>query len=127
MNKLLPVVIGGGLGAGARYLVCELMLSRLGPAFPWGTLTVNLLGSILLGVIAQLGLSGAAMSIELRLLLTTGFMGGFTTYSTFNYETLNLLQDGRWSAAALNVGLTLVACLAGGALGVIGARAAVGG
>ena len=67
------------------------------------------------------------MSIELRLLLTTGFMGGFTTYSTFNYETLRLLQDGRWSAAALNVGLTLVACLAGGALGMIGARAAVGG
>ena len=127
MNKLLPVVIGGGLGAGARYLLCELMLSRLGPAFPWGTLTVNLLGSILLGVIAQLGLSGASMSIELRLLLTTGFMGGFTTYSTFNYETLRLLQDGRWSATALNVGLTLVACLAGGALGMIGARAAVGG
>lgn len=126
MHKLLPVVIGGGLGAGARYLVADWMLQRFGAAFPWGTLTVNLVGSILLGLIAQLGLSSGAMSVELRLLLTTGLMGGFTTYSTFNYETLKLLQEGRAGAAALNVALTLVGCLAGGALGVLGGRAVSG-
>lgn len=123
MSRFLIVVIGGGLGSGARYLVCAALAERLGSAFPWGTFTVNLLGSFLLGAIATLGLSSATMSVEVRLLLTTGFMGGFTTYSTFNYETTGLLLEGRWGVAAANVGLTLVACLAGGMIGILGARA----
>lgn len=124
MSRFFIVVIGGGLGSGARYLVCTALAERLGVTFPWGTFTVNLLGSFLLGAIATLGLSSATMSVEVRLLLTTGFMGGFTTYSAFNYETLNLLLSERWIVGIANIGLTLVGCLLGGGLGVLAGRAA---
>ena len=127
MNRLLIVMFGGGVGSGARYLLSGWVAERLGAGWPYGTLAVNLLGSLALGFIAELGARSAAMSLEVRLLLTTGFMGGFTTYSTFNYETLKLLQDGRMGAAALNVGLTLLGALAGALLGVWAARALVAG
>lgn len=127
MNRLLIVMFGGGVGSGARYLLSGWVAERLGAGWPYGTLAVNLLGSLALGFIAELGARSAAMSLEVRLLLTTGFMGGFTTYSTFNYETLKLLQDGRMGAAALNVGLTLLGALAGAVLGVWAARALVAG
>ena len=126
MNKLLLVIVGGGLGSGARYLVSTWMLARLGPAFPWGTLTVNVVGSFLLGAIMQLGLSTNAIGADTRLLLTTGVMGGFTTYSTFNYETLRYLQDGNWSVALLNSFATFASCLVAGLLGVATVRMTVG-
>lgn len=126
MNKLFLVVLGSGLGGGARYLVSTWVLGRLGPGFPWGTLTVNVLGSFLLGVVMQVSLSTEAISPEVRLLLTTGFMGGFTTYSTFNYETLRLFQDGNWSVALINSTTTFVSCLVAGFFGVAVTRLAVG-
>jgi CrcB protein len=126
VNKLLLVVLGGGLGSGGRYLVSTAMLSWLGPAFPWGTLTVNVVGSFLLGALMQLGLSTDVISADTRLLLTTGFMGGFTTYSTFNYETLRYLQDGNWTLAAVNATATFAACLLAGILGIAAVRAAFG-
>ncbi|MSP54398.1 MAG: fluoride efflux transporter CrcB [Myxococcales bacterium] len=118
MNQLLLVVLGGGVGSGARFLVSAWMLDRFGASFPWGTFTVNVVGSFLLGVVMQLGQAGASLTPEARLFLTTGFMGGFTTYSTFNHETIRLLQGGSLVAAFGNVGLTLGSCLAAGALGV---------
>lgn len=118
MNQLLLVVLGGGVGSGARYLLSAWMLERFGPGFPWGTFAVNVVGSFLLGVVMQLGHAGASLSLEARLFLSTGLMGGFTTYSTFNYETLRLLQAGSLPLALGNVGLTLSSCLAAGALGV---------
>ena len=126
MNKLLLVVVGGGLGSGCRYLVSVWTLARLGPGFPWGTLTVNVVGSFLLGALVQLGPSPAVLSADTRLLLTTGFLGGFTTYSTFNQETLRYLQDGNWSGALINSTATLASCLLAGLLGVALARMAVG-
>jgi len=126
MNKLLLVIVGSGIGGGARYLVSTWMLARLGPAFPWGTLTVNVVGSFLLGAVMQLGLSTTVISVETRLLLTTGIMGGFTTYSTFNYETLRYLQDGNWSVALINSTVTFASCLLAGFLGVAVVRLAVG-
>lgn len=127
MSRLFIVVLGGGVGSGARYLVSTWVADRLGAGLPWGTFTVNLVGSLLLGGIAELGARSAAMSLEVRLLLTTGFMGGFTTYSTFNYETLKLLADGRIAAGLGNIALTVGGCLLGGLLGVYGARALVAG
>lgn len=127
MNKLFLVIVGGGLGSGARYLVSTWMLARLGPGFPWGTLTVNVAGSFLLGALAQLGLSTSVISVEGRLLLASGFLGGFTTYSTFNQETLSYVQDGNWSVALINSSVTFASCLLAGLLGMATVRMAVGG
>ena len=123
MGRLLWISLGGALGTAARYLLSVGLLRALGPAFPYGTLAVNVIGSFLLGVILQGGGDASFFSPTTRLVLGTGVMGGFTTYSTFNYETLQYLQAGAWAMAGLNVAVTLIVCLAAGALGVAVARA----
>jgi CrcB protein len=123
MGRLLWISLGGALGTAARYLMSVWLLRALGPAFPYGTLAVNVIGSFLLGVIMQAGLDTTLLSPTTRVVLGTGVMGGFTTYSTFNYETLQYLQAGAWAMAGLNVAITLFVCLAAGALGVAVARA----
>ncbi len=127
MSRLLWICLGGAGGSGARYLASSWALTLLGPAFPWGTLVVNTIGSFLLGGLMHVGLSTQLLSPTLRLALTSGVMGGFTTYSTFNYETLEYVRDGALGLAALNVGTTLVLCLAAGLLGLAAARVLVGG
>ena len=117
MNQLLLVILGGGLGSGARYLVSAWLLARLGLAFPWGTLTVDVVGSFLLGVIMQICLTSEVVGADTRLLLTTGSLGGFTTYSAFNYETLRYCQEGNGDLAVANTGATFTACLFAGYLG----------
>ena len=126
MARLLWISLGGALGTAARYLVSVWLLRALGPAFPYGTLAVNVIGSFLLGAIMQAGLDTTLLSPTTRAVLGTGVMGGFTTYSTFNYETLQYLQEGAWAMAGLNVAATLLVCLAAGALGVALARAVLG-
>jgi fluoride exporter len=126
MARLLWISAGGAVGTAARYLLSVALLRALGPAFPYGTLAVNVLGSFLLGAIMHVGLQTELLSPTARLVLGTGVMGGFTTYSTFNYETLQYLQEGAWGLAGLNVAATLVVCLAAGALGVVAARFWVG-
>ena len=84
MARLLWICLGGAVGTGARYLLSGWLLRWLGPAFPYGTLAVNVLGSFLMGVLMHLALSTGSFSPTLRLTLTTGVLGGFTTYSTFN-------------------------------------------
>ncbi|HET9209989.1 MAG TPA: CrcB family protein, partial [Thermoanaerobaculia bacterium] len=88
MARFLWICLGGAAGTGARYLLSGWLLRAAGPGFPWGTLAVNVIGSFLLGLILQVSLTTTLISPTLRLALTTGVMGGFTTYSTFNYETL---------------------------------------
>jgi len=126
MARLLWISLGGALGTAARYLVSVWLLRALGPAFPYGTLAVNVIGSFLLGLIMQAGLDTTLLSPTARAVLATGVMGGFTTYSTFNYDTLQYLQEGAWAMAGLNVAATLLVCLAAGALGVAAARGLVG-
>jgi len=123
MGRLLWISLGGALGTAARYLLSVGLLRALGPAFPYGTLAVNVIGSFLLGVILQGSGDAALFSPTARVVLGTGVMGGFTTYSTFNHETLQYLQAGAWVMAGLNVAVTLIVCLAAGALGVAVARA----
>ncbi len=94
MLKLVLVCVGGALGSAARYLIGLWAASTFGPGFPVGTLTVNLVGSFLIAVIFEASLRSAAIPGDLRLFLTTGVMGGLTTYSSFNYETLRLLDEG---------------------------------
>jgi fluoride exporter len=114
MTRFLWICVGGAAGTGARYLLSGWALSALGASFPWGTLTVNVLGSFLLGLLMQVGITTSLLSPTLRLALTTGVMGGFTTYSTFNYETIRYVQDGSWPVALANVAATLVGCLVAG-------------
>jgi CrcB protein len=126
MERLAWVCVGSALGGGARYLMSLGALRLLGPGFPVGTLAVNLLGSFLIGAIMHVGLTTTWISPGMRLFLTTGVMGGFTTYSTFNYETLALATNGEWLLAYANVGATLFGCIAAGLLGVALAKLAVG-
>ena len=126
MARVLWISLGGAVGTAARYLLSGWLLRALGPAFPCGTLAVNVIGSFLLGAIMHVGLNTTLLSPGARLVLGTGVMGGFTTYSTFNYETLQYLQEGAWGLAGLNVSATLVTCLVAGVLGVVAARLVVG-
>jgi len=118
MERLLFVCLGGAIGTGARYLVAGWMQKALGAGFPYGTFTVNLLGSFLLGVLMVVGVSSDTLSPTLRIAITTGAMGGFTTYSTFSYETMRFAQEGAYGMVALNIGLTLTVCLAASFAGV---------
>ena len=122
MIRLLLVCAGGALGSGARYLVSTWAARAFGPDFPIGTLLVNVVGSFLFALL--MGLAGAreAITPEARLFLGAGILGGFTTYSSFNYETLALLERGTAHALA-NVALTGLGCLAAGVAGLVAARA----
>lgn len=111
MERLFWVCLGSGLGGGARYLVSLSITRLLGQSFAYGTLTVNTVGSFLIGAFMYLSVSGTQLSPTLRLALTTGVLGGFTTYSTFSYETFEYLQNGAWSTALANVLVTLLGCL----------------
>ena len=103
-----------------RYLVALGSARWIGADFPWGTLIVNLVGSFLIGLIQQLAVT-RMLSEEGRLLLSTGVMGGLTTYSAFSYESVRLAQLGQWRAAGVNVVVTtilsLALCVAGMAVG----------
>jgi CrcB protein len=125
--RVVLVALGGALGSVARYGVGALAAQVLGPAFPWGTLLVNLTGSFLIALVMHLALTGSAISLELRIFLTTGIMGGFTTYSSFNYETLALLNQRAYGLAGLNLAGTVLGCLVAGVLGLAAGRALAGG
>jgi CrcB protein len=117
--NLFWVCFAGALGSGTRYLVGAWAVERFGPQFPYGTLIVNVSGCFLIAVILQTALDRASFPPTLRLALTTGFLGGLTTYSSFAYETARLAREGRTAAALTNFGLTSVACFVAVALGVL--------
>lgn len=95
---LVYVALGGAAGAVARYGISGWVYQRFSDTFPWGTLAVNVLGSLLLGVV--LGwFEGSVLSPELRRAVTVGFLGAFTTFSTFAYESVALVQAGEWLRA----------------------------
>jgi len=109
------VAAGGALGSMLRYGVSLLSVAWLGAGFPWGTLAVNVLGSAAIGLCAGLGVQG-----EMRLLLVTGLLGGFTTFSAFSLETMGLAERSAPLAAlyvAASIGLGLLACALGWGLG----------
>ena len=116
--RLILICLGGAVGTGARYVLGGLVVRWLGADFPYGTLLINVLGSFLIGLIQQVGLSTLLIPDTLRLVLAIGVMGGFTTYSSFSYETLKLAETGSWVGASLYVGLTTALCLVCCALGL---------
>lgn len=101
MNLFL-VVLGGGLGAGGRYLLGGWLHSQFGGEFPWGTFAVNALGSLLIGLVFGLAQRGS-LPPATTLFLAVGVLGGFTTFSAFSYETMRLLTNGSIGASFLNV------------------------
>lgn len=126
MVRLFWICLGGAAGTGLRYVVSGWVLRSLGTSFPYGTLAVNLAGSFLLGALMHVGLSTEWLSPTLRLAVTTGAMGGFTTYSTFSYETMRLIEDGAWGLASLNVAVTVILCLLAAFAGIATARLVTG-
>lgn len=118
---LVWVMIAGGLGSGSRYLVGRWAFAAFGAALPYGTMIVNLAGCFALGVVVQLASAGV-MNAELRTAIAVGFLGGFTTYSSFNQDTIALFASGAVGLAATNVAITLMGGLAAGALGLAAGR-----
>lgn len=119
MQRFLIVCGAGALGSGARYLVALWIGSR---AFPYATLAVNLVGSFAIALVLELSIRIAGFPPNLRLALTTGFLGGLTTYSSFNYESTALLESGQALRSLVYIGVTVLGCLATGALGLLLAR-----
>jgi fluoride exporter len=116
------VALGSAVGGVARFALATLVQQRVDPSFPVGTLIVNISGSLVLGFLFRYALGTDAISPEVRALLTTGFCGGYTTFSTFTYETMVLIEEGEVTRAATYVVLSVVLSLAGAWLGIMGAR-----
>ena len=122
MERVLMVGLGGALGSIARYVLGAMVQRIAGSMFPAGTVVVNVVGSFLMGVVMQLGADSKSISPLMRLALTTGFLGGFTTMSAFSFETVALLEGGASRLAIANVAATLVGCLGGCWLGAVTVR-----
>lgn len=117
----LWLAVGGALGTMSRYAVSGWVVDRYGPS-PLGTFTVNIAGSFLIGLILVLTEGRFLVSSDLRIFMTTGFLGGFTTFSTFMFETMGLLEDRSYQAALFNAGGSLLAGLIAVWLGMTVAR-----
>ena len=110
--RILLLVIFGSVGTLARYALQGLVQERTTPTFPYGTMVVNLAGCFLLGGVGQYALNHISFPAEWRIAVSVGFFGAFTTFSTFGWETVHMLEDGEWMRAALYVGLSVIGGLA---------------
>ncbi len=120
--NLLAVFVGGGLGACARYLLQGAVYRWTGTGFPYGTLVVNVLGCLVIGVLMTSFEDRFLVGSTVRLFLTVGILGGFTTFSSFSYETIALFLEGSVAAGLANAGLSLIFCLTATWLGTIVGR-----
>ena len=125
MERLFWICLAGAAGTGTRYLIALWAAQRFGSSFPYGTLIVNVTGCFLIALVMQAAID-TSWSPTLRSALTIGYIGGLTTYSSFNFETTRLLQDGAPDVAAMNAIVTLVGCFAAGWLGLIASRQLLG-
>ena len=121
MERFFWICLAGALGTGARYLIALWAAQRFGSAFPYGTLIVNLVGCFAIAAVMHAALL-LSWSPTVRSAITIGFIGGLTTYSSFNYETSRLLEEGAVGAAALNATATIAGALVAGWLGVVFAK-----
>ena len=122
MQTVINIAVFGALGCVARYFLSGWTYDKLGWGFPWGTLSVNVTGAFIIGLIMELGLRNANIPANLRIGLVTGFLGGLTTFSTFSYETFRLLEDGEFLIAATNVLASVLVCLVFTWIGIVAAK-----
>lgn len=122
MTEMLAIATGGAAGALLRYWVSNGVHWVLGQGFPYGTLVVNVMGSLLMGFLYIWLLDRLSVGPAARAFLLIGLLGAFTTFSTFSMETLNLIESGHVTKAVLNVTLSVVMCVGAAALGVLGGR-----
>lgn len=117
MMNIVFVGLGGFIGASTRYLISLYASKLFTSKIPIGTLTVNILGSLIIGIVMELTLKTSLISPHMKLFLTTGFLGGLTTFSTFSYETMELIEKGELLLAIFNIALNLLLSLVGAILG----------
>jgi|SRR5919108_2830891 CrcB protein len=125
MERFFWICLAGAAGTGARYLIALWAAQRFGSVFPYGTLIVNLAGSFAIAAAMDVALA-LSWPATVRSAITIGFLGGFTTYSSFNYETSRLLEQGAGGLAAMNAVLTIGGAFAAGWLGILCARLLLG-
>ena len=124
---MLLVAVGGAIGSVLRFLTSIAATQWLGAEFPYGTLIANLSGAFVIGLVQQIGTESLLISDNTRIFLTTGMMGGLTTYSTFSYETVRLMETNAWTQAWINIVVTTVLALALCFLGIAVGRLVLGG
>jgi CrcB protein len=122
LNLTLAIAVGGATGAIARYWVSNGVYALLGRAFPWGTLAVNLLGSLIMGVLFVWLTERSSLGPEWRAVVLIGFLGAFTTFSTFSLETVHLIAEAAYLKAGLNMVVSVLVCVVATAAGMIFAR-----
>jgi CrcB protein len=122
MGKFLLIGFGGAIGTWARYLLSGLVLQVAGTTLPYGTLVVNIIGSFFMSIVMYLGLSSDLISPTWRIVLATGIMGGFTTYSSFSYETVQYFQNGEFLKGFANLVLMVCSCLIAAWIGLAVAK-----
>ena len=122
MKEILFVAAGGALGSSMRYLMSSSIYAWFGRAFPWGTLAVNVIGSFSIGLLSILLVEKFNVAQEWRLAIVVGVLGGFTTFSSFSRDTLDLVQQGLTFKALLNVLANVVMCLVAAWLGAVWAK-----
>lgn len=122
LNQFIMIAAGGAAGSLMRFALSTGVHRVAGRDFPYGTLSVNVIGSLLMGLLYILLIERASVSVEWRALLLVGFLGAFTTFSTFSIETLNLLENGELIKAGANVLLSVILCILAAWTGVIVGR-----
>ena len=122
MTNLLAIAFGGAFGALGRYASSQWVYSALGRSFPYGTLVVNVAGSFVMGLLAVFLIERLAVGTELRAFLMIGFLGSFTTFSTFSFETVNLISSGEMLKAGVNMLISVFVCVTACWMGMVLAR-----
>jgi CrcB protein len=122
VERVLLIALGGAIGSALRYFTAVLAVQWFGAGFPYGTLIANLSGAFIIGLVQELSTETTLIPDSFRLFLTTGMMGGLTTYSTFSFETVRLVEAHAWHQAWMNVVITTAACLGLCFLGIVAGR-----
>jgi CrcB protein len=126
MREIISIAVAGALGALTRWGLSRAGYALLGTGFAWGTLIVNILGCLLIGFLIHWGLV-SRIPETLRTAMAVGFLGAMTTFSTFSYETIRLMEDGLWMTASTNIAANVILCLATTFTGLVLARTLFGG
>jgi len=127
MIEILYLAVAGALGTVSRYLLSGGVYRLMGSDFAYGTLCVNILGSFVIGLIMQVGINTDVIPRSLMVVITTGFLGAFTTFSAFSYETISYVENGVWVMAAINIIANVVICLLATWAGITVGKMAFGG